>query len=146
MSVKEIKALERRWFEEWNKGKAAAMAVADELCATDYVVHSGTGENIRGLKDFKQSYSELYSAFPDIHFTIEDMVAEGDKAAVRWTMTGTHKGEFSGIPPTNKKVTIWATTIDRVAGGKFVETWERYDTLGLMQQLGAVPTSRKGKK
>jgi steroid delta-isomerase-like uncharacterized protein len=144
MSAEEIKALERRWFEEWNKGKAAAMAVIDELCATDYVVHSGTGEDIHGLKDFKQSYSEFFSAVPDIHFTIEDMVVEGDKAAVRFTFTGTHKGEFRGIPPTNKKVTVWGISIDRIAGGKFVESWERYDTLGLMQQLGLVPTPGQG--
>jgi len=146
MSAKEIKALARRWFGEVKKGKAAALAVMDELYAADYVLHSGTGEDIRGLKDNKQDTSELFSAFTDIHFTIDDMVAEGDKVAVRWTMTGTHKGEFMGIAPTNKKVTGWAITIYRIAGGKFVEEWARYDTLGLMQQLGIVPTPEKGKK
>jgi len=145
MSAKEIKALERRFVEEWNRGKAAAMAVIDELCATDFVFHSGTGEDIHGLKDFQQSMSEFYSAFPDNHSTIDDMVVEGDKVAVRFTMTGTHKGEFSGIPPTNKKVTICGIYIDRIAGGKFVEGWERFDTLGLMQQLGLVPTPGKGR-
>jgi steroid delta-isomerase-like uncharacterized protein len=139
MSAKEIKAIEHRFFEEWNKGKTAAMAVTDELCATNIAYHSGGGEEIRGLKDFKQFVSEFYSAFPDLHFTIDDMVVEGDKAAARWTMTGTHKGEFRGISPTNKKVTIWAISIDRFAGGKVVETWERFDTMGLMQQLGLAP-------
>ncbi len=89
--------------------------------------------------------SELYSAFPDIHLTIDDMVAEGDKVAVRITMTGTHKGEFMGIPPTNKKVTIWAINIYRIAGGKIVEELGKADTLGLMQQLGVVPTPKKEK-
>jgi len=145
MSAKEIKALERRFVEEWNKGKAAAMAVIDELCATDLVFHSGTGEDIRGLKSFKQSMSEVFSAFPDAHLTFDDMVVEGDKAVTRWTFTGTQKGELRGIPPTNKKVTFWAIEIDRIAGGKLVEAWERYDSLGLMQQLGVVPKPGKGR-
>jgi len=145
MSAKEIKALERRLYEECNKGKAAAMAVIDELYATDLVYHSSTGRDIRGIKDYKQHVSDMYSAFPDFHFTIDDMVVEGDKVAVRLTATGTHKGEFRGIPPTNKKVTMWEIQIDRVAGGKFVEGWSRYDTLGLMQQLGLIPTPGKGK-
>jgi len=145
MSAKEIKALERRLYEECNKGKAAAMAVIDELYATDLVYHSSTGRDIRGVKDYKQHVSDMYSAFPDFHFTIDDMVVEGDKVAVRLTATGTHKGEFRGIPPTNKKVTMWEIQIDRVAGGKFVEGWSRYDTLGLMQQLGLIPTPGKGR-
>ena len=145
MSAKEIKALERRLYEECNKGKAAAMAVIDELYATDLVYHSSTGRDIRGIKDYKQHVSDMYSAFPDFHFTIDDMVVEGDKVAVRLTATGTHKGEFRGIPPTNKKVTMWEIQIDRVAGGKFVEGWSRYDTLGLMRQLGLIPTPGKGR-
>jgi len=143
MSAKEIKALERRFIKEWNKGKAAAMTVIDELCATNIVYHGGSGEEIHGIKDFKKSMSEFYRSFPDSHFIIDDMVVEGDKVVVRWTMTGTHKGEFGGIPPTNKKMTIWGIYIDRIAGGKFVETWERFDTLGMMQQLGLVPTPGK---
>ena len=144
MSVKEIKVLERRWFEESNKGEAAAMAVIDELHVTNYVFHSGTGEDIRGLKNYKQYMRRYYSAFPDLHLTIDDMVVEGDKVAIRWTMSGTHKGEIEGIPPTGKKMTIWGISIERVVGGKFVETWETYDTMGFMQQLGLVPTPGKG--
>jgi predicted ester cyclase len=145
MSAKEIKALERRLYEEYNKGKAAALAVIDELYATDTIQHSSTGEDIRGIKNYKQHVSEFCSAFPDLHFTIDDMVAEGDKVAVRLTGTGTNKGAFRGIPPTNKKVTVWEIQIDRIVGGKFVEGWSRYDTLGLMQQLGVVPTPKKEK-
>jgi predicted ester cyclase len=146
MSAKDLKALTRRFFGEWNKGKAAAIAAIDELCATNMVFHSGTGEDIRGIKDFKQYINQLFSAFPDIHFTIDDMVVEGDKIVVRYTNTGTHKGEFMGIPPTNKKVTNWLIQIDRIAGGKSVEGWLRFDTLGFMQQLGLVPTPGKGRK
>lgn len=145
MSAKEIKALERRWVEESNKGKTAAMAIIDELHATDYIFHGGSGEEMRSRKDYKQFMSEFYSAFPDVHFTLDEIVVEGDKVATRWTMTGTHKGKIGGIPPTNKKITIWGISIERVVGGKFVETWERYDTLGFMQQLGVVPTPKKKK-
>jgi steroid delta-isomerase-like uncharacterized protein len=145
MSAEEIKAFVRRFFEEWNKGKAAAMAEIDKTWATNVVFHSGVGREICGLKDFKQFFSAYYDAFPDIHWTLDDMVVEGDKVAVRWALTGTHKGEFMGIPPTNKKVTMWGIEIDRVAGGKFVETWVRLDTLGFMQQLGVVPAPKKEK-
>jgi predicted ester cyclase len=143
MSAKEIKSLERRWIKEWNKGKAAIMAAIDELFATDYVEHGGGGEETHGLKDYKQSISELFSAFPDIHFTLDDMVVEGDKAAVCFTFSGTHKGEFKGILPTGKKWKMWGIYIDRIVGGKFVESWVRYDTLGWMQQLGLISTSEQ---
>jgi steroid delta-isomerase-like uncharacterized protein len=143
MSAKDLKALSRRFVEEWNKGKAAAMAVIDEMAATNLVFHRGNGEDIHGIKDYKQFMSEFYNAFPDNHMTIDDMVAEGDKVVMRYTLTGTHKGEYMGIPPTNKKATGWMIEIDRYAGGKFVEAWERFDTLGFMQQLGLIPTPGK---
>jgi steroid delta-isomerase-like uncharacterized protein len=142
MSAKDLKALVRRFFEEYNKGKAAAIAAMDELYAADFLMHDGTGNDIH-LKDLKQSESEVFSAFPDVHFTIDDMVVEGDKVAVRFSFNGTRKGEFMGIPPTNKKVTEWAISIYRIARGKFVEAWERYDTMGFMQQLGLIPTKMK---
>lgn len=131
-----------RFLEEWNKGKAAARRVIDEIYATDFVAHSGS-ETIRGIESVKKSMNEEFSAFPDLHYTLDDMVVEGDKLAARYTMTGTHKGEFMGFPATNKKVTVRAIAIDRIVGGKFVEEWGMYDTLGLMQQLGAVPTTKK---
>jgi len=143
MSARDLKALTRRFIEEWNKGKAAAMAVIDEMYATNFVSHGD--EDIRGIKNVKQSTSEEFSAFPDLHLTIDDMVVEGDKVAARITMTGTHKGEYMGAPPTNKKITIRAITIERFAGGKVVEEWGMYDTLSLMQQLGVVPTPKKEK-
>lgn len=143
MSAKEIKALVRRLIEEWNKGKAAAMAIIDELYAADFVSHGD--KDIRGIKNIKQSTSEEFSAFPDLHMTIDDMIVEGNKLAARITMTGTHKGEYMGAPPTNKKITIRAITIERFAGGKIVEEWGMYDTLSLMQQLGVVPTPKKEK-
>jgi predicted ester cyclase len=143
VSVKEIKALARQIFEEWSKGKAATMAEIDEAYATNYVFHSGVGRDLRGLEDFKQYMSSYCDAFPDAVWTLDDVVVEGDKVVARWTFTGTHKGELMGIPPTNKKVTVWGIEIDRVVGGKFVEGWARFDTLGLMQQLGVIPTPRR---
>lgn len=140
MSVKEHKALTRRWLEKLNKGKATFLTAMDEDYATDFVYHGPTGEDIRGLKNYKQFFSNLLDAFPDTHFTFDDIVAEGDKVVTRFTWTGTHKGEFQGIPPTNKKITIWGITIVRIVGGKAVEEWEMMDIMGFMQQLGVIPT------
>jgi steroid delta-isomerase-like uncharacterized protein len=119
------------------------MAVIDELCSDDFVFHGAVGEETHGLKAFKQREGDVFDAFPDLHIVIHDMIAEKDKVATRFTLTGTHRGEFSGIPPTNRKVTVWTISIDRIVGGKFVESWVRYDTLSLMQQLGVVPTPKK---
>jgi steroid delta-isomerase-like uncharacterized protein len=135
MSAEELKALERRSYEEMNKKNLVALS---ELYANDFVAHTGVGGERRGLEEYKKYVNEMITAFPDFHFTVHDILAESDKVVVRWTLTGTHKGEFSGIPPTNKKVTVWGIDIDRVAGGKFVEGWCRFDTLGMMQQLGLI--------
>lgn len=141
MSVKEIKALERRYYELVNKGDLTACL---ELCATDLVMHSSLGET-QGLENFKKNFSEELKAFPDMHFAVHDIIAEGAKVAARWTFTGTHKGEFQGISPTNKKVTLSGINIDRVSGGKFVEGWVSFDTRSMMQQLGLLPTPKKEK-
>jgi len=143
MSTNENKALERRWFKAFDRGKDAVMAATDELYSNDFVIHSATGEDIRGLKATKKYMDEIFSAFPDIHMKLDDAVAEGDKVAVRFTVTGTHKGKFMGFPASNKKLTMWSIQIDRIANGKFVEGWERTDTLGLMQQLGLMPKPKK---
>lgn len=143
MSTEDLKAGWRRFVQASNKGKAPMLAVIDETCAPNIVFHGITGTETHGLNDFKQLMSTWIDAFTDAHMTIEDLVAEGDRLVVRYTLTGTHKGEFMGIPPTNKKVTLWVIEIDRVAGGKVVEGWSRADTLSLMQQLGVVPAPRK---
>jgi predicted ester cyclase len=143
MSAKDPRALWRHLVEQWNKGKVAAMAVLDETNAPDIVFHTANGRDLRGINEVKQMFSGIYDALPDNHMTIDDIVVEGDKAAVRYTTTGTHKGALMGIPPTNKKVTMSVIGIDRVVNGKFVEIWERSDTLGMMQQLGAIPTPKK---
>jgi hypothetical protein len=143
MSINENKALERRWFKAFDKGKDAVMAATDELYSNDFVIHSATGEDMHGLKAAKKYMAEIFSAFPDVHMTIDDLVGEGDKVAVRFTVTGTHKGRFMGMPASNKKLKMWSIQIDRIANGKFVEGWERTDTLGLMQQLGLTAKPKK---
>ena len=97
---------------------------------------------IHGLKDLKQWFSEFYDAFPDVHWAFDDRFLKGDKVVTRMTLMGTHTGEYMGIPPTNKKWTGWAISIFRRAGGQIVEEWIRSDTLGLMRQLGAIPTPK----
>jgi predicted ester cyclase len=80
-----------------------------------------------------------FIAFPDFHITVDEMIAEGDKVAARWTATLTHEGEFMGIPPTGVQATISGMVIYRFADGKIVEIWHIGDSLGLLQQLGVVP-------
>ena len=132
------KTVGRRLFEQvWNKGD---LAVLDELYAADFVSHSaqpGLPPGIEGEKQFVRMY---LGAFPDTHMVIEDQVAEGDKVVTRWTATGTHKGELMGIPPTGKQVKVSGITIDRLRGGKIVEEWASFDQLGMLQQIGAVPS------
>jgi steroid delta-isomerase-like uncharacterized protein len=132
------KNLERRLFDQvYNRGD---FTVVDELIARDYLGHSPTpGTENRGRESFKQFYATLRQAFPDLRFTIEDLIAEGDKVVVRWTARGTFAGEFQGIPPNGNHGAITGITIDRIAGGKVVECWTNADDLGMMQLLGFVP-------
>ena len=136
MSTEDNKATTRRFFEEgWNHGNTA---VFEEILAADYLAHDPSGP-IQGLEGYKQFHTTYRTAFPDIHFTIEDQIAEGDLVATRWTGTGTQQGPLMGIPPSDKRVTITGMTINRFASGKATEGWGNYDTLGMMQQLGVIP-------
>jgi steroid delta-isomerase-like uncharacterized protein len=134
------KALARRAIEEvWNQ---ANLAVIDELVAPNATFHDpsvpdGKFTGPAGMKQFIQIYR---GAFPDVRLTINDQIAEGDKVCTRWTATGTHKGELMGIAPTGKHATVTGVDIDRYQGGKVVEAWASYDMLGLLQQLGVVPS------
>ena len=131
------KSLHRRFVEEvFNQGNLAAV---DELVAPDIIDHNAFPGLTPGSEGVKQIASILRAAFPDIHYTLEDEIAEGDKAVVRDTMRGTHRGEFMGIAPTGKQVTVGGMDITRWSNGKIVEHWAQFDTLGLLQQLGVVP-------
>lgn len=139
MSVEENKALVRHFIEAFNTGN---LAIVDEIVATDFVLHdTAVPEEIRGIEGVKQWVNLQRTAFSDMRVTILDLVAEGDKVAKHWTFSGTHKGEFGGIPPTGKQVTLeLALSIYRFTGGKIAEIWMGYNALLMMQQLGVIPT------
>lgn len=115
-----------------NKGNLDAF---DELCAPNFVKHAIPPSPDYGIEGSKQSVLMLRKAFPDIKYTVEDMIEDGDKLVARWSAKGTHRGEFMGIPPTGKKVAFSGIEIIRVKDGKAVEEWEELDRAGLMQQL-----------
>ena len=132
------KALVFRLGQVWNQGN---LAVADEIFATDFVNHDPSRPDVTDLESYKAEVVNHRTAFPDFRVVLS-MVAEGNKVAARWTATGTHQGEFMGIPPTGKHMTWTGMNIFRLAGGKIVEVWWIYDTLALMQQLGVMPPTR----
>ncbi len=140
MSAEANKALARRFFEEfWDQKQ---LAVADELLAPNHVDHTpgsppGLPPGPEGIKQFGLFY---FTAFPDIRVTIEDQVAEEDRVVTRWSAQGTNTGSLFGMPATKKSATITGITIDRTAGGKIVETWTNFDNLGMLQQLGVIPS------
>lgn len=134
----ENKAIARRLYEDlWNKGN---LAVADEISAANYVHHDPATPDVgRGPEGLKQLITMYRTAFPDVYFTIDDLIAEGGQVVTRWTARGTHKGALMGISATGKQVTVTGIGILRIAGGKIEEGWENWDAIGMMQQLGVVP-------
>src|SRR5438874_9835054 len=127
----------RRFYDEvFNKKNGAAI---DEFINPNQVDHAAPPGTPRGLQGAKQTINMYLTAFPDLHFTVEDMIAEGDKVVTRLTVRGTQQGIFMGIPPTGKHATVTAIDINRMADGKSVEHWLNMDTLGLLQQLGVIP-------
>lgn len=138
-AIEQNKDLLRKAVEEiWNKGN---FDMLKEMVSDNFVIHFPR-EEIRGIENIKEFYTELRKAFPDIRFTIVDQVAEGSKVVTYWSASGTQKGEFKGIPATGKKVTFTAMDIDKISDGKFVECRTNMDELGLMQQLGVIPVQQ----
>ena len=131
------------WLEEvWDKGNLAAI---DDFVAPEYVLHDEpTHSLIRGPEGIRQLISSVRSGLPDINVTAEDILADGDKVAYRWSARSTHRGELMGIPPTGKQVTMTGTDIYRIQDGKIVEAWSSRDALGLLQQLDAVTLTSHG--
>ena len=138
MSIEENKATIRRFTDAWNGGN---LDIIDEILAADYVWHD---TEISGIEPFKNNVSWWRTVFSDLHFVIEDMIAQGDKVAARFTCSGTHKADFAGVPPTGKRVTWTAIVIFRCTGGKIVELWANEDSLGRLQQIGAIPPLGEG--
>lgn len=138
MSTEQNKALVRQMVEEvFNRGN---MSMADEFLAPDFVEHEELPPGIPpGREAPKVLFAMLRSAFPDFKATIEHLIAEGDEVVLHMTWTGTHEGEFMGIPPTGKRISINVIDILGMAEGKCVEHWGVMDSMTMMQQLGVVP-------
>jgi steroid delta-isomerase-like uncharacterized protein len=136
MASRDTVAIHKRIFEEgFNQHN---MSMVDELISPDYVNYDMPAP-APGREGFKQVMGAFFSAFPDMKVTIEGVVAEGDTVASRGVVHGTHRGEFQGIPPTGKQLTVKYMDMWRFVDGKAVENWVQMDMLGLLQQLGAIP-------
>jgi steroid delta-isomerase-like uncharacterized protein len=137
VSSDQNKAVVRRVFEEIvNKQNLAAI---DDLLSPDIVIHTPVPGVGSGIESFRQFIGMFLSAFPQQHTELHDLIAEGDRVAVRHTHRGTHGGEFMGMPPTGRQFAVDGIEVFRIADGKVAEFWHMDDFLGLLQQLGAVP-------
>ena len=139
MSAEENKRLAREGIRILSAGDLDA---ADQIYAPNYVNHQHHHPNdprdLHGVEAMKTFATELREAFPDFHDSIDIQLAEGDMVATRVTSTGTHRGTFMGVEPTNKELSWTGITIDRISEGKIVESWANWDMMGMMQQLGAI--------
>ena len=142
MSEENKEKMRRVLEEAFGQGKTE---VVDEVLDSDFVCwdpNSETGE-IRGAETIKGEIEYFRNAFPDFYWRVDDQIAEGDRVTTRYTLGGTHQGEFFEVPGTGKRIEITGINIDRFdEGGKLVEEWPEYDLLGAMQQMGAVPGSQ----
>ena len=139
MSTEENKNLANRvWQEVWHQGDLSRV---DELFTQDFVRHDPGGRVLHGTNQNRQFINSIRKAFPDVHYTVDDQIAEGDKVVVRYRFQGTHLGEFQGMPPTKKLVTYTGILIYRISDGKIAEQWTEFDLLGFLQQLGVIPQS-----
>jgi steroid delta-isomerase-like uncharacterized protein len=137
MSAEESKGIVRQFWGVWGEGN---IDLVDELLAPDYVNHSpATPDLPTGPDGVKGVVAMFRSGMPDLSVLVEDMIAEGDKVATRYTLEGTHEGELFGVPPTGQRLSIKSISVERVSDGKIREHWRITDTLDMMQQLGVIP-------
>jgi steroid delta-isomerase-like uncharacterized protein len=137
VSAEANKAVVMRWIEEAvNKGN---LAVADEVIAADCIEHVPGPGLAPGREGAKQRVAGFRAAFPDLHVTVEDIIAVGDRVITRWAARGTHRGPLMGIPPTNKPAAWVSIHINRVEGGQIKDDWHASDLLGVMRQVGMFP-------
>ena len=138
MSTETNKAILARMVEQvWNEGR---IDLVEEFFTEDYVQHITGQPTTTGTEAVRAAIVMSRNSYPDFRLSIDDFVAEGDRVAARWSWSGTHEGDFSGIPPTGKKVSQSGTTFYRLEKGRIAEVWFLGDMMGLMQQLGVVPT------
>jgi steroid delta-isomerase-like uncharacterized protein len=136
--IDENKELVGSWVEVWNSGDLAAI---DDLLTPDFVRHDPDAPEVRGPTAEREFVAGYLAAFPDLHFTVESLVAEANLVAARLIATGTHRGDLPGIPATGKTVRIEIMELYRVAEGRIAEQWVLTDMLALLQQIGALPAS-----
>ena len=137
MTTDEIKRLITAYTDDvWNQHSVAAM---DKYYTPDYAHHDVSGPDVRTLNDYKQWATMLLSGLSHFHVAIDDLIAEEEKAAKRWSASGLHDNTFAGIPATGKKVSFSGASVYRLVNNRIAESWYIYDMLGLLQQLGAVP-------
>jgi steroid delta-isomerase-like uncharacterized protein len=132
------KTIVRRLYEDvWNKRK---LELVSDLISPSHALHDNNfpGSSV-GPEAYRAQMATYLAAFPDLRFTVEDIVAEKDKVAASWSLSGTHKGEIWGVRPTNKKMCLDGITIHHIANGKIIDSYISSDALGLMRQLGLVP-------
>ena len=131
------KAVVQRYVDEIQNGHS--IDTIDSIFAEDFVDHMATYDGLfQGIDGLKRGYSELLSAFPDLHMTVEDMIAEGDKVVVYKTGTATHRGIYHRVPATGKRVQFKNIYIFQIRNGKIAEYWGLFDEFGLKQQLGVI--------
>lgn len=145
MSTEQNKALSRRSYEDiFSKGNTALI---DQMYDDNYMNHDASGPPggwPRGPQGFHGVVATYRGAFPNLQFTVEELVAEGDKVVTRWTARGTNTGSLMGMPPTGKAVVISGISIERITNGKIAESWVNFDQLGMLQQLGVIPAPGQG--
>lgn len=133
----ENKAISRKFWEYFEKGERDK--IGKELWATNYKLHF-TGKKVLNKEESKENIMKMFNTgFPDLKITVEEQIAEGDLVVDRFTVRGTHKGEFHGIAPTNKNIKFTGIVINRIVDSKIAERWTEVDLLGIMTQLGAIP-------
>ena len=137
----ENREIGRRVLEEmWGQGR---LELADQLYAPDYVDHASRGPEpgtVVGPQGIRDAVASFRAAFPDLRYEVEEVMAERDLVMTRFSARGTHRGRFLGVEPSGREISYTGTDINRISGGKIVESWVHYDALGLLEQLGLIPT------
>ncbi len=138
MSLESNKSVVRKWIEQgWNKHN---VAVIDETYASNFVQHGG-GPDVNSADELKTFVADYFKAFPNLTFTIDDLVAEGDRVVWRFVGTATHNGPLMGIPASGRTVAVPGIVVFRMANDRIAEGWVNLDMLGMLQGIGAIPVA-----
>lgn len=134
--MSDLREISNRLLDEvWNKRN---LDLIDELISPDFVIHDPNHTSGKGPEEYKKFVQTYLTAFPDTVLIVRDQVADDNTVATRWTAMGTHQGPLNGIPGSGRRVTIEGVSFSKVVDGKFVESWNNWDSLGMLRQIGAV--------